>query len=82
MYSWEIGNRVNWRYEARGGYGYLQRVAAIVRKVGAKRITIEVAERDVVSGKWVRKLTSVKPENLSPRETLCVELGEGEAANV
>jgi hypothetical protein len=82
MYSWGPGNRVNWRYEARGGYGYSQRVAAIVRKVGPKRITIEVAERDIVSGEWVRKLTSVKPENLSPRAALCAELGECEAANV
>lgn len=82
MSDFSPGDRVNWSFSTRGGYGYTQIAAGIVRKVGPKRITIEVAERDIVSRKWVRKLTSVKSENLSPRSSLCEQLGETEATNL
>lgn len=67
-------DRVTWRFEPRGGYGYVVPVAGIVRKVTASRVTIEVARK--VDGAWVREFKSVKPETLSPRTEAVVALGE------
>lgn len=60
---WCVGDHAIWLYEARGGYGYTQRVKAIVERVGPRRITIRVrqihslgVEREVVK--------SVTPQRL------------------
>lgn len=34
----EVGDRVNWMYCARGGYGYITPVAAVILKIGPKRV--------------------------------------------
>jgi hypothetical protein len=84
MYSWEPGNRVWWR--ANGSKNVSDRdakYAAVVRKICPMRITIEFAWQPFGknSGGWVREITSVKSESLSPRSSLCEHLGECEAAN-
>lgn len=60
----EIGQRVTWHHQMRGGYGYVRNVPAVVREisVSGKRVLIEAQlERGGT------KLTYVKPENLSVR---------------
>jgi hypothetical protein len=66
------GDKVNWRYESRGGYGYTQIVAAVVVKIGPKRIQVRSAQRDGEA--WRQVLRWVNPESLSPREKVVPEV--------
>lgn len=68
------GDRVTWSYTPRGGYGYTIKVAAVVKKLTAKRATIEVARN--VEGTWQKEQRSVSLEKLTPRTKLSPELGE------
>lgn len=68
------GDRVNWSYSPRGGYGYTINVAGVVKKLTAKRATIEVARK--VNGIWQKEQRSVSVEKLTPRTNLSPELGE------
>jgi AAA domain len=79
----KVGDAVNWRYEPRGGYGYVTPIAGVVTKIEPQRVQIRVAKRagDVANGvggihtdkdKWVAVERWVKPENLSPRATRAV----------
>lgn len=82
MHNWNPGDRVNWLKTERGGYGYISPTAAIVRRITAKAVTIEVARRArYPDPHWVRELRVVKAEKLSPRAELCEALGEKETAN-
>lgn len=72
--DFQIGQKVTWVHEARGGYGAIQHVAGIVRSIG-KRVTIEVAMRHTL-GVYVRVLKRVTPDRLKPREKPCPWLGE------
>jgi hypothetical protein len=60
--TFTVGQRVEWHYEARGGYGYCGWVPAQVVKVTAKRVTI-----DAELSKGGTKRVSVKPEKLRVR---------------
>jgi hypothetical protein len=60
-----IGDKVNWLYQARGGYGYLMNVAAVVTKIGSKKVQIRAAKR--VDDKWIAVTRWVLPERLTPR---------------
>lgn len=73
--DYQIGDRVMWLYEARGGYGYTQNVAAVVVGVGRKRVAIEVAQRHTL-GPWRRVRKLVTPDRLSQRTKPCEALGE------
>lgn len=68
------GDRVNWAYTPRGGYGFTTQVAGVLLKRTAKRATVRVALK--VNGAWTQVERSVKLENLTPRKAPCVELGE------
>ncbi|MDH0342110.1 hypothetical protein [Chromobacterium haemolyticum] len=68
------GDRVNWSYTPRGGYGYTLKVAGVVRKLTTKRATIEVARK--VDGVWQKEQRSVSLEKLTPRTKPSPELGE------
>jgi hypothetical protein len=59
------GNKVNCVYEARGGYGYVSSVAAVVSRIGPKRVEIRVASHS--RDKWVVMTRCVQPERLTPR---------------
>lgn len=72
--SMQKGDRVNWAYTPRGGYGFTTKVAGIVEAITAKRVRIMVARK--VDGRWVKESRSVMPEKLTPRQSSCVELGE------
>jgi hypothetical protein len=48
-HNWCVRDRVNWCTTV-GGYALPIRVAGIVRKLGTRRITIEVAQRVDASG--------------------------------
>ena len=60
-----IGDRVNWQYESRGGWGYGQTVAAVVVGTTPNRIRIRVAEK--VGPEWRLVTKTVKPSRLTCR---------------
>lgn len=68
------GDRVNWQYAPRGGYGYIVPVAAVVRGATASRAKIEVARK--INGAWVRETKTVSRAKLTPRSVACEALGE------
>lgn len=62
-----VGDRMIWLCEARGGYGYIQRVAAEVVAIGPKRVQIEVERIFRTAGvitKRVKERKWVKPDRL------------------
>lgn len=74
-HCYQVGDRVNWLFRPRGGYGYAIPVAAVVERVGSSRVTIRVARR-VFSGEWKIETKCVHPRFLSRRKTVCEQLGE------
>lgn len=70
--------RVNWNHTPRGGYGFAQPVAAVVRKRGPKRVQIEVRRLQPYSKPplWLPELKWVPPESLSERLFPCAVFGE------
>ncbi len=56
-----VGQKVEWLFEARGGYGYRWWVPAVVVKVGAAKVTINALKADGTT-----KRISVSPESLRP----------------
>lgn len=76
------GNRVNWRYEPRGGCGFSVSVAAVVVRVGPRRVKVRAAR--FVAGQWVSVIRYVDPARLSVRSVHvptvddAVNLSEGE----
>jgi hypothetical protein len=56
------GMAVSWIHEPRGGYGFAMPVDAIIVKVCARRVRIEVPLRD---GRRVERI--VLPDSLRPR---------------
>lgn len=70
----QINDRVNWQYKPRGGYGYTIPVAAVVVALTAKTARIRVAQK--IDGVWKATERNVAQSSLSPRETICPELGE------
>lgn len=69
------GDMVNWHHEPRGGYGYSVSVAAIVVKVGPKRVQVRVAQR--VNGVWQQTTRWVDKERLSIRTNVVAEVDCG-----
>jgi hypothetical protein len=61
----KVGDKINWSYEPRGGYGYTQQIAGVVTKLGREKIQIRVAKRD--NGGWVATERWVVPDKLSGR---------------
>src|SRR5208282_4071582 len=72
-----VGDKVNWLYEARGGYGYTQQIAGVVTKLGREKVQIRVAKRE--RNGWVAVERWVNAEKLSNRVT---RSSPGEAARV
>lgn len=66
------GDKVNWLHEPRGGYGYSMNVAAVVVKIGPKRIQVRAAKR--VNGEWHQVMRWVEVERLSPRSEAVPEV--------
>lgn len=64
----QAGDRVNWTHTPRGGYGSTLPVAAVVRKVGPKRIQIEVKVREPYRKNWLSEFNWVSPASLKPRQ--------------
>lgn len=53
----KAGDRLTWLYEARGGYGYVTPVSALVVRVGQVRVLVEVQQlrpRCELVQRWVR----------------------------
>lgn len=72
-----IGDRINWNYQPKGGYATSQVVAGIIRKIGPKRVQIEVRIREPYGQRrWMPETRSVNPESIFPRITPCAALGE------
>lgn len=67
-HRWTIGARVWWDYTPRGGYGYVQRVPALVYGLGAKTVQIRTLHRE--GEKWAACDRNVSPRSLRPRVEL------------
>ena len=52
-------------HSSRDGYGFVLSIAAVVERIGPKRVPIRVAQR--CAGGWTRHYRWVAPEALSPR---------------
>jgi hypothetical protein len=68
MSALQVGDRVTWRHELRGGYGYTEAIPAVVRsqwppvgKVGRVRVLLEVPLK--AGG---TRLVWVDPANVAP----------------
>jgi hypothetical protein len=61
----KVGDKINWSYEPRGGYGYTQQIAGVVTRLGREKIQIRVAKRD--NGNWVATDRWIMPDKLSGR---------------
>src|SRR5690606_25227294 len=61
------GARVTWFYEQRGGWGYVIHVAAVVVRIGPKRVLIRAASRRI-GGEWRIVERWVRPDRLRPRD--------------
>ncbi|MBW8802104.1 MAG: hypothetical protein JF597_53895 [Streptomyces sp.] len=68
-----MNDRVTWAMRE-GGYGLVLPVPAVVRKIGTRRVQIEVAQR--INGQWVRVPKKVLPDRLSPRTGHVPELDD------
>lgn len=66
MDDWRVGDDAIWLCEARGGYGFVQRVHAVVVAVTPKRIRIRVQRR--VGNEWHEEQKTVTPQRLFRRE--------------
>jgi ATP-dependent exoDNAse (exonuclease V) alpha subunit len=64
-HGFKVGDKINWSYEPRGGYGYTQGIAGVVTKLGREKVQIRVAKRD--NGSWVTAERWVVPEKVSRR---------------
>lgn len=71
--QFRVNDRVTWAMRA-GGYGLVLPVPAVVRKIGTRRVQIEVAQR--INGQWVRVPKKVLPDRLSPRTGHVPELDD------
>ncbi len=62
-----VGDKVNWNQQHRGGYGYVTPVAAIVLGFTAQRVKVAIfnQRKRRMQEKYVRSA------NLSPRTKLC-----------
>src|SRR5690606_32892205 len=65
--AFQPGTRVTWRYEQRGGWGYVIPVAAVVVRVGPKRVLIRAASRRI-GGEWRIVERWVRPDRLRSRD--------------
>lgn len=65
--AFQHGARVTWFYEQRGGWGYTIPVAAVVVRVGPKRVLIRAARRTFGSD-WQLVERWVRPGRLRPRD--------------
>ncbi len=68
----KVGDKVNWLYEQRGGYGFSINVAAVVTKVGNKKVQVRAAMRS--NGEWLQVKRWVDPMRLSNRVNLIPEV--------
>ncbi len=60
----EVGDRMNWLRSSRGGYGFITPIAAVVLKIGPKRIQVRIAQR--IAGAWQTKACLVEADSLNP----------------
>ena len=76
--TFEPGQRVNWQHVPRAGYALPYPVAAVVRKIGPKRIQIEVRVKPPYSRSplWESQLKWVQPEHLTARALPCAAFRE------
>lgn len=70
----EVGDRVNWLRSTSRGYGFAVLIAAVVLKIGEKRMQIRVAQR--VAGVWQSETRWVEAGSLSPRKSHVPEVDE------
>lgn len=74
--AFAAGDKVNWHWTPRGGYGRTILVAATVVSSSEQRVRIKTAMRDKWTKAWKPVWRSVKPEHLTPRTSPSPELAE------
>jgi hypothetical protein len=52
----KVGDRVNWLYEPRGGYGYVKTVAAVVTKIEPKKVQISYPSASMIMGYQLKQM--------------------------
>lgn len=77
----QVGDRMNWRWISRGGYGYSQNVACVVIKINPKTIRIRTAIRkrsdtDPSGWYWETVEKNVSEQYLTPREKYVPEVDD------
>jgi len=66
-HGFNVGDKVNWIYETRGGYGYTQKIAGVVTKLGREKVQIRMAKR--ARDTWGTSERWVSAQKLSNRVT-------------
>jgi len=62
----KVGDRVHWEC-VRGGYAFVQSIAAVVDRIGPRRVRIRVAMR-CPGQDWQIRHRWVQPQSLRPRQ--------------
>lgn len=70
------GDKVNWTFETRSGYGYKFVAAGIVIKVAKHRTQITVAVRDLANREWRKVNKWVSTKALTPRTEHVAEIDD------
>jgi len=70
----KVGDRVNW-LRSTGGWGFVTPVAAVVLKIGSKRVKVRVAVAQR-GGTWQVTERWVDPSSLKPRVKHVPEVDE------
>ncbi|MGA8654937.1 MAG: hypothetical protein WB586_02215 [Chthoniobacterales bacterium] len=52
----KVGDRVNWLYEPRSGYGYVTTVAAVVTKIAPKNVQISYPSGSMIMGYQLKQI--------------------------
>lgn len=63
--AFRVGDKVNWRHQPSGGWGYRVQVAGVVEELSAKRVRIRAARR--IDGSWLLVSKWVDPSKLTHR---------------
>lgn len=68
----KAGDKVNWIWNPRGGYGYRIPVAAVIESITSDHATIRLADK--IRGQWVPIRKFVSLANLTVRSSVVPEV--------
>jgi hypothetical protein len=71
-----VGDRVNWLYVPRGGWGYAVSIAAVVERIGPVMVQVRIAVRHPLTRCWHTEFRWVPPAHLSLRTVRVPQVDE------